>query len=287
LGLNGLGFKALTTEGETIMNASVDLYNTSYDKFSAEVQQVVRSETYGEDIGQSSWMTAAELRHFMALLSLNQSSAVLEIGSGSGGPALFLAEAIGCQVTGLDINEFGINNSNELARERNLDSRARFQLADASQPLPFKQNTFDAIISNDAMCHVPKRLAVLKEWYRVLKPGGRMLFTDALVITGLVSHEEIARRSSVGYYYYVSPGVNEKMIERAGFELISCDDLTSSAATVSRRWHDARANHREEMIRIEGESNFEGLQEFLWCVHALTSEGRLSRYMYLARKHAP
>jgi SAM-dependent methyltransferase len=266
------------------MDAPVDLYNTSYDKFSVGVQQAVRSETYGEDIGQSSWMTADELRHFMALLSLNRSSNVLEIGSGSGGPALFLAEAIGCKVIGLDINEFGINNSSELARERNLDSLARFQLADASQPLPFEQNTFDTIISNDAMCHVPKRLEVLREWHRVLKPCGQMLFTDAMVITGLVSHEEIAKRSSIGYYYYVPSGVNEKMIEGAGFELILCEDLTSSAATVSRRWHDARANHREGMIRIEGESNFEGLQEFLWCVHTLTSEGRLSRHMYLARK---
>lgn len=269
------------------MDAPVDLYNTSYDKFSADVQQAVRSETYGEDIGQSSWMTADELRHFITLLRLNRSSNVLEIGSGSGGPALFLAQVIGCKVIGLDVNEFGVNNSNELARKRDLDSLARFQLADASQPLPFAQDTFDAVISNDAMCHVPKRLEVLQEWHRVLKPGGQMLFTDAMVITGLVSHEEIARRSSIGYYYYVAPGVNEKMIEGAGFELIRCEDLTSSAATVSRRWHDARASHREGMTRIEGESNFEGLQEFLRCVHALASEGRLSRYMYLARKHTP
>jgi SAM-dependent methyltransferase len=266
------------------MDAAVDLYNTSYNKFSVGVQQAVRSETYGDDIGQSSWMTADELRHFIALLGLNRSSSVLEIGSGSGGPALFLAEGTGCKVIGLDINEFGINNANELARKRDLDSLARFQLVDASQPLPFGQNTFDAVISNDAMCHVPKRLEVLREWHRVLKPGGQMLFTDAMVITGLVSHQEIAKRSSVGYYYYAPVGVNEKLIGAAGLELTRCEDLTSSAATVSRRWHDSRANHREEMIRLEGESNFEGLQEFLWCVHTLTSERRLSRYMYLARK---
>lgn len=266
------------------MDAPVDLYNTSYDKFSADIQRAVRSETYGEDIGQSSWMTADELRYFATLLRLDRSSNVLEIGSGSGGPALFLAEAIGCEVAGLDINEFGVKNSNELARERGLDALARFRLADASQPLPFGQNTFDAIISNDAMCHVPKRVEVLREWHRVLKPGGQMLFTDALVITGLVSHEEIAKRSSIGNYYYAPPGVNEEMIEGAGFELIRREDLTSNAVAVSRRWHDARADHRAEVVRIEGESNFEGLQQFLWCVYTLTSEGRLSRYMYLARK---
>lgn len=268
------------------MTDTVDLYNNSYDKFSADVQQSVRLETYGEDIGQSSWMTADELRRFIRLLNLDESSNVLEIGSGSGGPALFLAEMVRCHVTGLDINEFGIKNSNELARKRDLHSLVEFQQADASETLPFGQNTFDAIVSNDAMCHVPKRAEVFKDWHRVLKPGGRMLFTDALVVTGLVSHEEIARRSSIGYYFYVPPGVNEKLIEGAGFEIVGREDLTSDAAAVSKRWHDARANHREELIRIEGESNFHGLQEFLWCVHTLTHEGRLSRFMYLARKAA-
>ncbi|MBA3947930.1 MAG: methyltransferase domain-containing protein [Herpetosiphonaceae bacterium] len=266
------------------MDAPVDLYNTSYNTFSVDVQQAVRSKTYGEDIGQSGWMTADELRSFIALLHLTPSSNVLEIGSGSGGPALFLAEVVGCHVTGLDINQFGINNANTLARTRELDGRARFQIADASQPLAFEQDTFDAIISNDSMCHIPERLKVLKDWYRVLKPGGQMLFSDAMVITGLVSHVEIALRSSIGYYFYLPVGINEQLIEAAGFELLRADDLTASAAAVSRRWHDARAEHHEELKRIEGASNFEGLQAFLWCVHTLTSERRLSRYMYLARK---
>lgn len=266
------------------MDAPVDLYNTSYDTFAVDVQQAVRFETYGEDIGQSGWMTADELRSFLTLLNLTPSSNVLEIGSGSGGPALFLAEATGCTVTGLDINAFGVNNANGLARTRQLDARAHFQVVDASAPLPFEQDTFNAIISNDSMCHIPERLTVLKDWHRVLRPGGHMLFTDAMVITGMVSHAEIATRSSIGYYYYLPVGVNEHMIEGAGFELLRAEELTSSAATVSKRWHDARAHHRAELVSIEGVSNFDGLQAFLWCVHNLTSERRLSRYMYLARK---
>ncbi len=268
------------------MTAPVDLYNTSYDKFSASVQQAVRAETYGEDIGQSSWMTASELRRFIALLDLKESDNVLEVGSGSGGPALFVAEMARCKVTGLDINEFGVCNANELARARGLQDVAQFQAMDVSKPLPFKTNTFDAVISNDTMCHVPERLNVLREWYRVLKPGGRMLFTDALVVTGIVSHEEIAKRSSIGLYYYLPAGVNEQLIEEAGFELVRCDDLTADAAAVAKRWHDARANHREEIILIESETNFNGLQDFLWCVHTLCHERRLSRFMYLGLKPA-
>lgn len=266
------------------MAPPVDLYNTSYDQFSARAQQLVRAETYGEDIGQSSWMTADELRQFILFLGLTNSDVLLEVGSGSGGPALFVAEAVGCRVVGVDVNEFGIKNANELARSRKLDSRVEFHRVDASRPLPFATNQFDAIISNDAMCHIPGRVEVLREWGRVMKPGGKMLFTDALVVSGLVSHEEIARRSSIGYYFYVPPGENEKLIEEAGFDLLGREDLTLAAANVSQRWHQARERHRQDLVRVEGEGNFAGLQGFLWTVHTLCRERRLSRWMYLARK---
>jgi ubiquinone/menaquinone biosynthesis C-methylase UbiE len=72
--------------------------------------------------------------------------------------------------------------------------------------LPFAGDSFDALISNDAMCHIPNRARVLRAWFRVWKPGGRMLFTDAMVITGLISKEEIATRSRIGDYCFYPPG---------------------------------------------------------------------------------
>lgn len=266
------------------MAAKVDLYNTYYDKFAADAQAAVRAETYGEDLGQSSWMTADELRHLIELLNINESMNVLEVGSGSGGPALFLVKETGCRLTGVDVNEFGIKNANELAVEHGLSARVEFKQIDASKPLPFEDNSFDVVFSNDVMCHVPERQNVLKEWHRVLKPGGQMLFTDALVISGIVSHEEIAKRSSIGLYFYLPPGENERMMKEAGFEIVAVEDLTSAAAEIAKRWHDAREKHRGAMTKIEGEENFDGLQEFLSCVHTLTSERRLSRFGYHARK---
>lgn len=261
-----------------------ELYNTHYGEFASDVQRAVRSETYGEDVGQSSWMTASELLYFAATLKIDSSSNLLEIGSGSGGSAIFLAENTGCAITGIDANEFGISNANELAKQRGLDSTVRFELVDASKRLPFDASEFNVVFSNDVMCHVPARQKVLREWHRVLKPDGQILFTDALVITGIISHAEIAKRSSIGLYFFVPTGENERMIEEAGFEIIAVEDLTPAAAEVSKRWYDARAKHREAMTTIEGADNFEGLQDFLLCVHTLTSEKRLSRFMYHARR---
>ena len=62
-------------------------------------EAAVRQETYGEDIGQSSWMTVAEWRRFADHLRVGPGSQVLEVGSGFGGPAVYLAGATGCHIT--------------------------------------------------------------------------------------------------------------------------------------------------------------------------------------------
>jgi len=263
---------------------SVDLYNNVYSDFGSAAEAAVRRATYGEDIGQSSWMTAAAWLEYADLLRVRSDTRVLEVGSGSGGPAVYLARQRGCHVTGVDLNEHGIANGTRLAVEGGVADRVVFQRVDASQPLPFPDVSFDAVISNDAMCHIVNRMGVLAEWRRVLRPGGRILFTDAMVISGLVSHEELATRSSIGFYVFLPRGENERLIEAAGFELLEARDVTGEAEVIARRWHAARETHRAALLQREGSQNFDGLQRFLSCVHRLSAERRLSRFCYLARR---
>jgi len=266
------------------MPDAVDLYNNIYGHFSSDVEAAVRHAAFGEDIGQSSWMTAAEWLQFADRAQVRADSHVLEVGSGSGGPGVYLAASRGCSVTGVDINEHGVQNGRQLAAARGLGDRVTFQTVDASRPLPFPDATFDAVLSNDAMCHISNRQQVLEDWHRVLRPGGRMLFTDAMIITGLVSQEEIATRSSIGFYLFLPPGENERLIGRAGFTLLVSEDLTPAAEAIARRWHQARAQHQQALTEREGEANFAGLQKFLACVQRLSAEHRLSRFCYLAEK---
>jgi ubiquinone/menaquinone biosynthesis C-methylase UbiE len=262
----------------------VDLYNSAYGNYEADPYRQVRIETYGEDFGQTSWVTTTESAEIPRLLDLKRGSSVLEIGCGSGGYALHVAEKVGCQVVGLDINEAGIRNASHLAQARGLESQVNFEQCDVSKGLRFEEETFDAVFSNDVLCHVPGRADVFGEMFRVLKPGGRMLFSDALVVGGMVSNEEIATRSSIGFYFYSPPGENERLMERAGFCGIRVTDTTENAAQIAKRWHDAREKRKDQLVALEGGANFEGLQRFLWCVHVLTSERRLLRCLYFARK---
>ena len=265
-------------------NTSINLYDNVYADFASLAEAAVRRETYGEDLGQSSWLTASEWLDFADQLGIGAGSEVLEVGSGSGGPAAFLAAARQCRVTGVDINEHGVRNAVALSHKRGLADRLRFEVVDAGRALPFADESFDAVVSNDAMCHIRDRAAALRDWHRLLRPGGRALFTDAMVLTGPVTHEELATRSSIGFYLFVPPGTNEELLRAAGFGVRAVQDVTANAAEVALRWHDARARHREALVAREGESNFDGLQRFLTCTHTLSVERRLSRYAYLAEK---
>jgi ubiquinone/menaquinone biosynthesis C-methylase UbiE len=266
------------------VSQKVDLYDTAYGNYQSHLYRQVRIETYGQDLGQTSWVTTEESKEIPRLLDLRLDSSVLELGCGSGGYALHLAEKVGCRLVGLDINASGVRNANQLAIARGLASHARFEQCDVSNNLGFNDNAFDAVFSNDVLCHIPGRAKLLTEMFRILKPGGRMLFSDALVVGGMVSHEEIATRSSIGFYVYSPPGENERLIERAGFRRIRVTDTTESAEQIAKQWHQAREGRKQELVAIEGNTNFEGLQRFLSCVHILTSEKRLLRYLYFASK---
>ena len=74
--------------------------------------------------------------------------------------------------------------------------------------------------------------------------------------------------------------------EQAGFSQVRATDTAESAVRISKKWHDAREKRKGELVTAEGTANFNGLQRFLACVHTLTSERRLLRYLYLATKES-
>ena len=264
------------------MGERVPLYTSAYAGYRARDE--VRRQTYGDDLGQSGWLTVDELERFAEWLHLDSGSRVLDVGSGSGGLALHLAATTGANVLGIDVLEEGIATATRLAKERAIDDHARFQRVDAGGRLPFDEASFDAVLSVDAMCHLPNRLDILREWHRVTSSGARILFTDPTIVTGLVTDAEIADRSAVGVYVFSVASVNERLLAEAGFELIRCEDVTENMAAIAGRWRDARQGLRDQLVIDEGESTFEGVQRFLEACHLLAKERRLSRYAYLAKR---
>lgn len=281
------GSVAPTSGKGNLVPNQVDLYDNAYAKVQEDIYREIRTETYGQDFGQTSWVTSRESDLIPSILNLKGDSDVLEVGCGSGMYAISIAKRVSCRITGLDINPNAIASATELADNSLVRDIARFEQCDVSNELHFANASFDAAFANDALCHIPNRARVLQELLRVLRPGGRLLFSDALVIGGLISHVELAIRSSIGPYFFSPPGENERLLASTGFSLLSVTDTTEDAAEIAERWHDARERRRERLVALEGLDRYEGLQKFLACVHEVSSQGRLLRKVYLTEKLLP
>ena len=259
-------------------------YDSTYSNINEKILQEVRDETYGVDLGQSGWLTSDEHLNFISQIKADSHSRILEVACGSGRPAMRIAEATGARVTGIDINEKGIASAIETSRNLKLDSLVDFQLADGAKRLPFEDGVFDSLICIDAINHLPDRANTLSEWRRVLKPEGLLLFTDPTTITGYLTDQEIAIRSSIGFFIFVPPGEDERFLRESGYEVIQKADVTSNMENVAKRWHDARAKLTDSLRKLEGESTFDGTQKFLEVTYTIAHERRLSRFSYLAKR---
>ena len=260
------------------------LYDSHYDRVDHAVYRSVREATYGDDLGQASWITADECRRFCGWLEIKPEHRLLEVACGSGGVAVRIAETTGAEVVGIDVNPFAVRAAERRNPPPNARTPPRFHLADADQPLPFPDRSFDFVFCNDSINHFRDRRSVLRDWRRILRPGGRCLFTDPVVVTGLVTHAELQARSSIGFFLFSARGANEELMGRAGFRVVKSADVTQGLVETSSRWRDARLAKRDALLDLEGEPEFEGLQRFLEAVHALGRERRLSRIAFVGER---
>jgi SAM-dependent methyltransferase len=266
--------------------AEVDFYGAQYGHFGSDVYAEIRREAFGEDIGQNGWTTADEQNDFITWLAVGPGDRVLDVACGAGGPARRLARLTGCNVLGIDIHEEGLARGRELAAEEGLVDRVAFERIDAGGPLPLPDASFAAVVCIDAINHLPDRPAVLAEWARILRPGGRLLFTDPITVTGPLSNAEIAIRASIGFFLFVPTGYDEAVIRNSGLQIEAGEDRTANMALVPERWHAARAAREEVLRRIEGDETFAGQQTFLEVCARLARERRLSRFAFVATKPA-
>jgi len=259
-------------------------YNANYGNFQTELYEQIRREAFGEDIGQNSWLTSNEQDRFLQWLELAPGKILLDVACGAGGPALRIAATTGCAAVGIDVHEQAIATASALAAQRGLAERAKFRSVDATGPLPFSDASFDAITCIDAINHFSDRPRVIAEWARLLRVGGRLLFTDPITLTGPLTNAEVAVRSLAGSYLFVPHGYDERVIAQRGLQLLVCEDVTANMAKVAEARRVARESRSAVLREIEGDPAYDGQQEFLAVAARVAREGRLSRFVYVSKK---
>jgi SAM-dependent methyltransferase len=132
--------------------------------------------------------------------------------------------------------------------------------------------------------HVGDRLKLFQEIARALRPGGKFLFTDAGVVTGCISSEEVRKRSAHGFSQFVPPGWNESLLGRAGLALLETENRTAGVTERAGGRLQAIQAHRAELEQLMRPGEFENQVEYLETVVEVSRRGALSRIMYLAGK---
>ena len=257
-------------------------YDQPYAEFDTPLMRQMRQEAYGEDIGQHSWVTVDELRSDIDRLALSSSSRLLDLGCGPGGPIAFMLKGIGCTGTGVDVSGAALEAARRRAASLGIDGQLTIRQADMNDPLPLPDHAFDVALSLDVVLHARDRLQVFREVSRVLAPGGKFLFTDAGVLTGSISNEEVTARSVHGFTQFCPPGFNERTLAAAGFAVLHTEDRTASLLGNATGRITARDAHRPEIERLEGSEYFGQQRKYLESVVALSRRGVLARIMYLA-----
>jgi SAM-dependent methyltransferase len=266
-------------------NSRFEFYSAQYARFGSTLAGEIRREVYGTDLGQQGWRTLDEQKLIVELIAKQPSSRFVDIACGSGGPSLAILSAVdGCSLIGVDVEEAAVAEAKQRAEAAGLSARAVFIAADCGRPLPLDGGAHDVVVCVDAIPHLRHRAAVFIEWCRLLRPGGRLLFTDPAVLTGAVSRDEFDVRASQGYFALVATGFNEDALAAAGLELLRTDDTSSATAEIAERTRAARERRRMALEEAEGAEWFGKRQAFLAMTAELAAMGKLSRFRYLAEK---
>ena len=169
---------------------------------------------------------------------------ILDIGCGAGGIEIALATTHRAgYVTGIDVEDTVLNHARGLVAKAGLEDRVGLVKV-APGALPFPPETFDVVFSKDSIVHIPDKHALMREVFRVLKPGGRFIASDWLIgHDGEPSTQMAEYIKSEGLDFgMASPSCYQAAMEAAGF---------LGAKTTSRNaWY--REVARTELDRLLG-----------------------------------
>ncbi len=146
---------------------------------SPTLRSLWRKHASGEDFPDEffhiSFVTVKELEWMMDRLRVGTGDTLVDAGCGLGGPALWMLKKTGADLTGLDISSVAIDEARARAARLGLAEHARFAVASFDKT-GLDGASVDAIMSEDAIQYAPDKRAVMAEFGRILRPGGRLVF---------------------------------------------------------------------------------------------------------------
>jgi SAM-dependent methyltransferase len=218
----------LTEAYSSAVNVARDYYNSEdadnfyFDVWGGNDIHIGLYNTPDEDIATASRRTVERMA---SKVEITPETKVLDIGSGYGGAARYLAKTYGCQVTCLNLSEVENKRNREFNKEQGLDHL--IEVKDGSfEDMPFQDNAFDVVWSQDAILHSGDRVRVMEEVARVLKPTGSFVFTDPMAADTAKMSDLGPILERINLDTMGSPGFYRRELARLGLQNFEFEELT-------------------------------------------------------------
>lgn len=167
---------------------------------------------------------------------------VLDVGSGIGGPARYLAEQCGCRVTGIDLTEDFVSVANALTRRCGLSDHVSFQQASALA-LPFAAASFDGAVMIHVGMNIEDKPRLFSEVRRVLRPGARFGVYDVMRVDDRELVYPLPWAMSTATSFVEPPQYYREILIDTGFRIEHTLDRSAMALSLSREMRENAARH--------------------------------------------
>lgn len=191
---------------------------------------------WDEDIKNVRDALLNENKFLADLAGIQPDEKVLDAGCGVGGSALWLAKHRGARVVGISLSQKQIKEAKRLSQEAGVDDRVGFYVADFLK-MDFKAESFDVVWAMESVCHAERKIDFLKEAFRVLKRGGRLVVADGFLKRSLnASESKLYKDFLIGL---ALPNLSKfeefgQWMQEAGFKSVKSFDKTKAIEKSSR-----------------------------------------------------
>ena len=206
---------------------------------------------------------------------------VLDVGSGLGGPARFLAGAFGSRVTGIDLTQDFCSVAEMLTRRMGLEKLVVFRRGDACA-MPFEDESFDAALSQNAIMNIADKKRLFAEVHRVLKPGARFAVSCAVTGPGGPLHLPVEWAADASMEFTVGAEELQGALEGAGFRVVEWTDETEINLEWMRRMAETPRAERPPLnpVTVFGA----GLRDNVANIKRNMEEGRIAALLAVVER---